>query len=137
MPYQFSTRARNAAVDAIEGVIGTSGILQIRTGAVPANCAAADTGTALVTINLPANPLSDAVAGAKALLGSWVDASADASGDLTSNGHFRFYGAGGICDWQGTCGGPGSGRDMILDSAVITAGQQVTILSADLIAGGA
>ncbi len=136
MASPFSPAARNAAIDAIEGVIGTSARRESRTGAVPASCAAADAGTGLVVINLPANFLTDAVAGAKALLGSWVDATADASGDLTANGHFRFY-SGATCHWQGTAGGPGSGRDLILNSATITAGQEVTITSADLIAGGA
>ena len=44
MPVQLSTAVRNARLDAIETAIGASAILRIRSGAVPANCAAADAG---------------------------------------------------------------------------------------------
>lgn len=47
MPFQFSTAARNASLDAIETAIGASPILRIRSGAPPADCAAARTGTIL------------------------------------------------------------------------------------------
>lgn len=42
MAFQFSTTARNAALDAIETAIGTSAVLKIRTGTVPADCGTAD-----------------------------------------------------------------------------------------------
>jgi len=47
MAVQLSVTARNARLDAIETAVGTSPILRIRTGAAPANCAAADAGTVL------------------------------------------------------------------------------------------
>lgn len=70
MPFQFSTAARNASLDAIETAIGTSPILRIRSGAAPANCAAARTGTVLATMNLPADWLAAAASGSKGLLGT-------------------------------------------------------------------
>lgn len=70
MPFQFSTAARNASLDAIETLIGASPILRIRTGAPPANCAAARSGTVLATMNLPADFMAAAVNGSKALSGT-------------------------------------------------------------------
>ena len=55
MAIQLSVVVRNARLDAIETAIGASAILKVRTGAVPANCAAADSGTVLATVNLPAD----------------------------------------------------------------------------------
>lgn len=52
MAIQFSTAVRNASLDAIETAIGTSAILKIRSGSVPANCGSADSGTVLATLNL-------------------------------------------------------------------------------------
>ncbi|TXI87770.1 MAG: hypothetical protein E6Q40_04545 [Cupriavidus sp.] len=80
MTLQLSTAVRNAMLDAIEVAIAASAILRIRTGAPPANVAAASTGTVLATLNLPANWMQDAAAGVKALLGTWQDTAADASG---------------------------------------------------------
>jgi hypothetical protein len=47
MTVQLSVAARNARLDAIETAVGVSAILEIRSGAQPANCAAADSGTLL------------------------------------------------------------------------------------------
>jgi hypothetical protein len=52
MALQFSTAVRNGRADAIETTIGTSAILKIRSGAPPATCATADSGTVIATINL-------------------------------------------------------------------------------------
>ena len=55
MAFQFSDAARNAALDAIETAVGASPTMTLRTGAAPANCAAADSGTVLATLTLPAD----------------------------------------------------------------------------------
>ena len=55
MALQYSTAVRNARLDVVESTIGTSAVLKIRTGAAPANCAAADSGTVLATVNLPSD----------------------------------------------------------------------------------
>lgn len=123
MVLQYATDVRNAKLDAIETTIGVSAILKIRTGAVPANCAAADTGTVLATVNLPADWMAAAAAGAKAKAGTWEDLSADTTGTAA---HFRVYDSGGAtCKIQGTYGT--SGTDMIGDSVSFTAGQSFTV----------
>jgi len=133
MAVQLSTAVRNARLDVIESTISTSPILRIRSGGQPANCAAADTGTVLATMTLPSDWLAAASGGTKALLGTWNDTSADATGTAA---HFRIYdSAGTTCHLQGTVGT--SGSDLNLDSTSITAGQSVTITSFSLTDGNA
>lgn len=133
MPFQFSVAARNAALDAIETATGTAPTLEIRSGAVPANCAAADAGTVLATMVLPTDWLAAASAGAKTLLGTWQDLTADAAGTA---GHFRIK-QGATCHLQGAVTATGGGGDITLDNAVIAVGQQVTITAFTITAGGA
>lgn len=133
MAFQFSDAARNAALDAIETAAGTAPTLTLRTGAAPANCAAADSGTVLATMTLPSDWLAAASSGSKALLGTWQDTSADAAGTAA---HFRIK-AGATCHIQGSVTATGGGGDMTLDNAVLAAGQQVTITAFTITAGGA
>mgnify|MGYP007013257794 FL=1 len=65
MSVQLSTAIRNAMLDAIEDTVGTSAILEIRSGAQPANCAAADSGTLLASMSLASDWMSNASSGAK------------------------------------------------------------------------
>jgi hypothetical protein len=134
MTVQFSAAVRNAMLDAIETAIGTAPTLEIRSGAAPANCAAAASGTVLATLVLPPDWMAAASAGAKALLGTWADTSADAAGTAA---HYRIN-QGGTCHCQGTITSTlvGTG-DMLLDNVVIAAGQSVTITAFNLTAGGA
>lgn len=97
MSFQFSVAVRNASLDAIETTIGASPTLEIRTGAPPANAAAADTGTLLASMVLPSDWMAAASAGAKALAGTWQDPAADASG---RGSHFRIK-QGATCHTQG------------------------------------
>ncbi len=97
---QLSVTARNNRLDAIETTIGASPTLEIRTGAPPANCAAADTGTLLASMTLPADWAAAASGGVKNLLGTWQDLSADAAGVA---GHFRIK-AGATVHMQGIVG---------------------------------
>lgn len=113
MAFQFSVAARNAALDAIETATGASPTLEIRTGPAPASCAAADTGTVLATLPLPANWMADAASGSKALLGTWQDTSADANGTA---GHFRIK-QGATCHIQGSV----SGANLSLNTNALTA----------------
>lgn len=133
MAFQFSVAARNAAIDAIETAIGTAPTLEIRSGSVPANAAAADSGTLLASMTLPSDWLAAASSGSKTLLGTWQDASADATGTA---GHFRIK-VSGTCHIQGTVTATGGGGDMQLDNTSIASGQQVTITAFTLSAGGA
>lgn len=127
MAVQLSVAVRNALLNAIPATIGASGILRIRSGAAPANCAATDTGTVLATVSLPATYFAAASAGAMALTGTWQDASADAAGTA---GHFRIYdSAGTTCHYQGTVTATGGGGDLTVDNAVFAAGQSFSITS--------
>ena len=135
MTLQYSVAVRNAGLDAIESTTGTAALLRIRSGAPPANCAAADTGTVLATLNLPSDWMSAASAGAKSMLGSWADASADAAGTAA---HFRIYDtAGTTCHVQGTVTATGGGGDMTVDNAVFAAGQAFSITSFTITGGNA
>jgi len=135
MSFQFSTTARNAALDAIETAIGTSAILKIRSGSAPADCGTADSGTVLATLNLPSDWLAAASGGSKSKSGTWEDTSADAAGTA---GHFRIYATDGTTvHMQGTITATGGGGDMTLDNTSIASGQQVTITSFTISAGGA
>jgi len=133
MAIQLSAAVRNARLDAIETAIGASAVLKIRSGAAPANVAAADSGTVLATLNLPSDWMGAANAGAKALAGTWQDASADAQGTAA---HFRIYANDGTtAHLQGTVTATGGGGDMTLDNVAIEAAQSITITSFTLTDG--
>lgn len=135
MTIQLSTAVRNARLDSIESTIGTTAILRIRTGAAPADCATADSGTVLATLTLPSDWMAAASGGSKAKSGTWQDASADATGTAA---HFRIYDSGGtVCGLQGTVTLTGGGGDMTLDNTSIASGQTVTITSFTLTDGNA
>ncbi len=123
MAVQLSVAVRNARLDAIETTIGSTAVLKIRSGSVPADCATADAGTVLATLTLPADWMAAASGGSKAKSGTWQDTSADATGTAA---HFRIYDSGGtVCGLQGTVG-VGSG-DLQVDSTSFTSGQSFTI----------
>lgn len=125
MAVQFSTTVRNARLDAIETAIGVSAVLKIRTGAQPADCAAADSGTVLATITLPSDWAAAASSGSKAKSGTWQDTSADATGTAA---HYRLYASDGTtCHEQGSVTATGGGGDLTLDNTSIATGQTVTI----------
>ena len=135
MPLQFSAAVRNARLDAIETAISASAILKIRTGAAPANCAAADAGTVLATINLPADWMAAAASGSKAKSGTWQDAAADAAGTAA---HFRIYDSTGTtCHLQGTVTATGGGGDMTVDNTSFAVNQQFTVNSFSITDGNA
>lgn len=135
MAMQFSVAARNAELDALEAAIGTSAVLKVFSGAPPATCATADSGTVLATISLPSDWMSAASAGVKAKSGTWQDASADNNGTA---GHFRIYASDGTtCHMQGTVTATGGGGDMVVDSTSFTAGQSFTVATFQLTAGNA
>ena len=136
MAIQQSTTIRNAEAEAFRTTLVASPVLKIFTGAAPANCAAANTGTELVSMTLPATPLSAASAGAVAKSGTWTG-TAIASG---TGGHFRLYASDGVtCHKQGVIGFTDSPQDMDLaqGSAAIVSGQVITVASYTFTAGGA
>ncbi|MCX8017477.1 MAG: hypothetical protein N2690_06225 [Rhodocyclaceae bacterium] len=135
MAIQFSVAVRNARLDAIETAIGASAIMRIRTGAPPASCATADSGTVLATLNLPSDWMANAASGSKTMAGTWQDSSADASGVA---GHFRIYDSSGTtCHLQGTVTATGGGGDLQVDNVNFATGQQFTVTSFTLTDGNA
>ncbi|MGE0238399.1 MAG: hypothetical protein AB7F09_20005 [Parvibaculaceae bacterium] len=133
MTLQLSTTVRNAQLDAIETAIGTSAVLKIRTGAPPANCGTADSGTVLATLNLPSDYMAAASSGSKAKSGTWEDLSADNTGAAA---HWRLYASDGTtCHAQGTVTLTGGGGDMTVDNTSFVAGQAFTVTGFTLTAG--
>lgn len=127
MALKLAVSTRNARLDAIESDAGTAAILKIRSGAAPADCATADSGTVLATLNLPSDWMAAAASGSKAKSGTWSDASADATGTAA---HFRLYKSDGTtCIMQGSVTATGGGGDMEVDSTSFTAGQSFTVTS--------
>ncbi len=145
MAVRHHVNVRNARLDAIETTLGTSPILELRSGARPTNITDADTGTLLASITLPSDwafghargaftgadrdregKLAAASGGTKSFLGTWQDLTADNTGTF---GHYRLKTSGGVCYEDGTVSGPGGGGDIVMDSATVTAGQQVSITS--------
>lgn len=135
MTVQNSVAARNARLDAFETAVGTSAILKFRTGAQPATCATADSGTVLATLNLPSDWLAAASGGSKAKSGTWEDTSADAAGTI---GHYRIYASDGTtCHEQGSVTITGGGGDMTVDNTSVAVAQLVTVSGYTKTAGNA
>ena len=124
MTIQLSTTLRNNMVGQYESTVGTSPKLQLRSGAAPANCAAADTGTLLAELTLPSDWMAAPSGGGVALAGSWTGAGA-APGTI---GHYRLKdSAGATCHEQGSVTATGGGGDMTVDNANIAVGQAVAV----------
>ena len=122
MALQYSVPVNNARLDAVETTVGATAKLRIYTGAPPANCAAAATGTLLVEMTLPSDWMTAAAAGVKAKTGSWTGTGAAAG----TAGYFRILdNAGTVTGLQGTCAQ--GGGDMSLDNASIAVSQVVTV----------
>jgi hypothetical protein len=127
MAIQFAVDVINGMLDGIETSIGVSPILKIRSGPPPANCAAADSGTVLATLSLPADWMAAAAGGSKAKSGTWSQLAADATGAAA---HYRIYeSTGTTAKQQGTVTASGGGGDLELTSTAITAGQAVEVTS--------
>lgn len=135
MALQLSTSVRNAMLDAIETTVGTSAIIEIRTGSAPATCATADSGSVLVTYNLASDWAAAASSGSKALSSTPISGTAGATGTA---GHFRVKDSGGTTTHaQGTITATGGGGDMTVDNTSITSGQSVNITSLSFAQSGA
>jgi hypothetical protein len=90
-------------LDLVETVIGVSPLLRIFSGSMPANCAAADSGTLLAPLTLPSDWMNAASGTTKTLLGSWTGTASGGAGATPT--HFRIWNSGAtVCGAQGTCG---------------------------------
>jgi hypothetical protein len=133
MALQVSVAVQNARLDAIETAVGVSAVLKIRTGAAPATCATADSGTVLATLSLPSDWMAAASSGTKAKNGTWQDASADATGTAA---HFRLYASDGTtCHMQGTVTATGGGGDLTVDNTSFASAQSFTVTAFTLTDG--
>lgn len=131
---QYSITLRNNQLDQIESTLSVSPKLQIRSGAAPANCAAADSGTLLAEITLPSDWMGAAGSGSKAKAGTWSTTGAGAG----VAAHFRIKdSAGTTCHVQGAITLTGGGGDMTLDNTNIAVGQTVTVNTFAISAGNA
>ena len=134
MALQLSVTVRNARLDAIETAIGATPYLDLRTGAQPADCAAADTGTELEHMALPSDWMAAAGTGSKAKAGTW-SGTGDAAGTA---GHFRIKeSTDTTCHMQGSVTATGGGGQLELDNVVIAASQAITISTFTLTEGNA
>lgn len=138
MALGFSTALANSILDSIaNGAIGQSfwdsAILEIRSGARPANADTAPTGTVLATMTLPADAMAAAAALSVSFQGTWSDTSADNTGTAA---WFRIKRSGdsGTTNTtdkrlDGTVTATGGGGDMEINNTSISATQVVTIAS--------
>lgn len=134
MAVQLSVAVRNDRLDAIESQIGTTPFLDFRTGAQPANCAAADAGTELDHQALPSDWMTAAAAGVKGKNGTW-SGTFDAAGVA---GHFRIKETTDTtCHIQGSITATSGGGDMELDNINVAIGQNWTVTQFDLTDGNA
>lgn len=132
MTIKISDACANAILDSGYDTLFDGGRLEIRSGAVPADANAVNTGSKLAAVDpLPANAFAAASGRTKAKAGTWQDAAADAAGTAT---YYRLVqqSDNGAADstqirQQGTVGLTGSGADMELDNTNIQPGQPVTI----------
>lgn len=86
-------------------------------------------------MTLPSDFLGAPSSGVVNLLGSWQDLSADSTGVA---GYFRVHNSGGTsCHMQGSITVTSGGGDMELDNTSIAVGQQISITSFTITAGGA
>jgi hypothetical protein len=135
MTLQYSVDVRDGQENAVETIIGTTPVMEWRTGAPPANCAAASTGTLLAQFALPSDWMAASSGGTKGKSGTWSGTGLAAG----TAGHFRIFRSGSpsVCDVQGTITAPAGGGDMIADNTSVALGQTITILQFDLTAGNA
>lgn len=112
---QYSAAIYLPRLDQVEIAAGASAKLNIYYGAMPANCAAADTGILLAILPLPADWMNNASGTTKTLLGSWTG-TASAGAGVTPT-HFRIKDtANTTCHIQGT-----SGINTIINTSALTA----------------
>jgi hypothetical protein len=134
MALQLSVGVSYAQLDALEATVGATAKLQLRTGAAPADCATAASGTLLAELTLPSDWMAAASGGVKSLAGTWTGA-AVATGTVE---HFRLVdNAGTTCHAQGTVTAGGGGGDMTIASTSITNGQTVNVNVFDITRGNA
>lgn len=131
MAMQFGATLRTDMAAEVVTAAG-GGTLKIFSGAVPANCAAADPSGPLVSDTLPTPALTN-TAGTLSKAGTWAF-TGDAAGTAAS---FRLYTSGAVCFAQGSVTATGGGGDMTIDNTSIAVGQAGEVLTVSIVVGGA
>lgn len=135
---QWSTTLRNALLDQIATTIGASPHIEIWSGAMPANCATASSGTKLAKFDLAATFSDAAASGVKNLVkSSSLPVSTTGLANGTA-GYYRIFATDdSTCHGQGTVTATGAGGDMTIDNTSISSAQTVQITGFTLTAPGA
>lgn len=137
MAIQFSLGVRTARGNSIETTIGTAARLSLRTGAPPATCATADSGTEIIRYTLASDWAAAFASGAATPWLNNLPLTGAATGTGTL-GHYRFYASDGTtCHIQGTITATGGGGDMTVDNTSVTSGQTVNVTGFGLTEAGA
>src|SRR5260370_14463 len=88
MTVQWSTSVRNALLDQWETAIGVSAKVMLFTGAQPATCATATSGTKLAEFDLASDWAANASGGAKSLSSTPITTTGITNGTL---GYYRIF----------------------------------------------
>lgn len=129
MAMQLSVAVRNAMADALVAQVGNAGLLRIYTGAIPADCATAASGTLLSEHTL-GTPFDAAASGGGLTPNLPADVNASNTGVA---GYYRVYRSDGT-----TCVQQAPIADItITPSTTITSGQPVKVTSWTITMGGA
>ncbi len=130
MVSMLSARAGLDALLAKLNTGGTAGSIKIFSGAMPATCETADSGTKLaqLTLSTTAFPASvdSTTTGLATATANAITSDTNAAATGTA-GYFRAYDSAGVCIVQGTVGT--SAADMILNTVSISSGSTVAITS--------
>ena len=144
MAVQYSTAVRISILDSIESVTGANARVIFYTGAKPATCADAASGTKIATLALTgaggdwmlgASAAANVVTKLKNPASAW-SAQAVAAGTV---GHYRIYDSSEtVCHEQGTVTTTAVGTgDITLDNTVVAVSQTITITGKTITAGNA
>lgn len=138
MSVQMSTTLRNALLDQLATTFGASPHIEIWSGSMPANCAAASSGTKLAKFSLAATFSDAAASGVKNICKTTslpVSTTGLAAGTA---GYYRiFANDDSTCHEQGTMSASGGGGDLTIDNTTIAVGQTVQITGFTKTAAGA
>lgn len=141
MAVQFSTAVRNAMLNAIATTIGGTPHIEVWSGSLPANCAAASTGTKLAKFDLvgAVNTWNDAAASGSMNQVAAATLPVSTTGLANGNaGYYRMFASDdSTCHEQGTVTATGGGGDATIDSIAIASGGAVQITGFSKTAAGA
>lgn len=132
MAIQYAVTLNNDRLAKLLVDAGNAALFRIYSGSMPANCAAAATGTKLSEDALPTTWMGTPSSASVAKSGTWT-LNGIAAGTA---GYFRIYDSGAAaCYMQGTITATGGGGDMTLDNTSIASSQVITVNTFTINAG--